>query len=686
MATQSNTPMIIPAKSQEGIVNFIQQCVNLHNSQWNMKDQMREVDLAYMREKDLSQEQYQAANANKRGDPTKFQNITVPVVMPQVESAVTYQSAVFLQGHPIFGVTSSPQFIDEAVQMETVIEDQSVKGGWVQHLIKAFRDGFKYNLMAVEVKWDRQVTAALETDLGFSVKQAKPKEVVWEGNVLKRIDPYNLILDTRCSPTEVYKKGEFAGYVELMSRIALKQFIQELPDKLVDNIVPAFESGTGSAIGLTAGNYYTPELNPKALIPAQDRSQFNWLNWAGIAGADQKIAYKDMYEVTTLYARILPSDFKLRVPSQNTPQVWKFIIVNNSVLLYAERQTNAHGFLPILIGQPGEDGLDYQTKSLATNVQPIQEITTAMWNSVIAARRRAISDRGIFDPSRIDSAHINSDNPAAKIPVRPSAYGKNVAEAYFPIPFRDDQSGLMMQETQSLLQMANVISGQNPARQGQFVKGNKTLHEFQTVMNNANGRDQLCSMLLEAQFFTPMKEILKINILQYQGGISLYNRDMQQEVEIDPVKLRKAVLEFKISDGLTPAEKLINADTLQMAMQAIGSNQILSQRYNLGPLFSYLIKTQGGNITAFEKTEQQLAYEQAMAQWQQMVTQVMETLKGVEPQQIQELLKSIPPQPTPDQFGYKPAGEDPYSAAAPKVENRIYNIQNRVSNQNQQSQ
>lgn len=686
MATQQNTPMLIPSKAQDGIVNFIQQCVNLHNAQWNMKDQMREVDLAYMREKDLTREQSLASNANRQGDATKYQNITVPVVMPQVEAAVTYQSAVFLQGHPIFGVTSSPQFIDEAVQMETVIEDQSVKGGWVQHLIKSFRHGFKYNLMAVEVKWDRQVTAALETDLGFSVTQAKPKEVVWEGNVLRSIDPYNLILDTRCSPTEIYKKGEFAGYIELMSRIALKQFIQELPDKLVDNVVPAFESGTGSAIGLSSGNYHTPELNPKALIANQDRASFNWLGWAGMSGADQKIAYKDMYEVTTIYARILPADFKLRVPAPNTPQVWKFIVVNNSVLLYAERQTNAHGFLPILIGQPNEDGLDYQTKSLATNVQPIQEITTAMWNSVIAARRRAISDRGIFDPSRIDAAHINSDNPAAKIPVRPSAYGKNVAEAYYPIPFRDDQSGILMQETQSLLQMANVISGQNPARQGQFVKGNKTLHEFQTVMNNANGRDQLCSMLLEAQFFTPMKDILKINILQYQGGISLYNRDMQQEVQIDPIKLRQAVLEFKISDGLTPTEKLISADTLQMAMQAIGSNQVLSQRYNLGPLFSYLIKTQGGNITAFEKSEQQLAYEQAMGQWQQMVAQIVETLKGVEPAQIQELMKSLPPQPTPDQYGYKPAGEDPYSSAAPKVENRVYNIQNRVSNQNQQSQ
>ena len=63
----------------------------------------------------------------------------------------------------------------------------------------------------------------------------------------------------------------------------------------------------------------------------------NWLAWAGLSGSDNKIQYKDMYEVTTLYAKILPADFNMRVPAPNTPQIWKFVIVNNAVLLYAER-------------------------------------------------------------------------------------------------------------------------------------------------------------------------------------------------------------------------------------------------------------------------------------------------------------------------------------------------------------
>jgi hypothetical protein len=305
-----------------------------------------------------------------------------------------------------------------------------------------------------------------------------------------------------------------------------------------------------------------------------------------------------------------------------------------------------------------------------------------MWNSTIAARRRAISDRGIYDPSRIAEHHINNENPAAKIPVRPAAYGKPVQEAYYPIPFRDDQSGIMMQESQQLMQFANVIAGQNPARQGQFVKGNKTLHEFQTVMSNANGRDQMTSMLLEAQVFVPLKEILKINILQYQGGVSLFNRDVQKEVAIDPIALRKAVLDFKISDGLTPSDKLVNADTLQVAMQVIGSSPQIAAGYNLAPMFSYFIKTQGGRIQEFEKSPEQLAYEQAMMQWKETVQMIAESLKGAE--NAAELMKQIPPQPQPQQYGYNPQQQGAAQTQQPtEVATRINNITNVIQNQEQ---
>lgn len=639
-----NLPMLLSTDSQNGIMEFYKQAVQTSEKLWNLRNQFERADRAYMREMDNTTEQQRATLSNIYGDPTKFRNIVVPVVLPQVEGAVVYQTSVFLTGHPIVASVAPPEFQDEAMAMNSLIEDQQTRGQWVGEFMNHFRNGFKYNLAALEVDWSRKVTASLETNLTVSDKEAIPKEIIWEGNTVRNLDLYNSFWDTRVLPTEVHSQGEFAGYMRLMSRVALKVFLSSLPYNT--NVKQAFESAVAGE-----GSYYkTPIINPNSFMDTKDvrAGEMNWMAWVTASKAEVKIEYKDMYEVSTLYARIIPSDFKIRVPSANTPQIWKFIIVNHSVIVYAERQTNAHEWIPVLFSQPLFDGLGYQTKSLANNVEPFQAITSALWNSVIASRRRAISDRGLYDPSRVDAKHINSDVPNAKIPVRPNAYGKPLGESYYPIPYRDDQSGILMQESQNIVQMANMVSGQNQVRQGQFVKGNKTQREFDTVMGNANGRDQTTSLLLESQLFTPFKEIVRLNNLQYQGGTTIYNREEGRVVEVDPVKLRKAVLSFKMSDGLLPTDKLINGEVFQQAIQAISTSPEIQGQYNIAPMFSYLMKTRGADLKPFEKSAEQVAYEQAVRAWQQVV---QEAIKGGATKD------QLPPQPMPQQFNYVPSNQ-----------------------------
>ena len=296
-----------------------------------------------------------------------------------------------------------------------------------------------------------------------------------------------------------------------------------------------------------------------------------------------------------------------------------------------------------------------QTKSLATNVQGFQDVATTHMNSITASRRRAISDRVLYDPSRISKAHINSPNPSAKIPVRPAAYGKNISESVYQFPYREDQQAASMQQISTLMEFANHTAGHNQAQQGQFVKGNRTLDEFDQTMANANGREQTSSILTEFQVFVPLKLILKLNILQFQGGTTVYNRDKQQAVEIDPVQLRKAVLEFKVSDGLVPASKLISTENFSVALQVLGSAPQIGAGYNQAPLFSYLMKIKGADLTPFEKSPEQQAYEQALGSWENLSITAME--KGVDPDKL-------PPQPLPEQYGYQPAQQTP----APKSE------------------
>jgi len=647
-----NTPMLVPNKSQAAILEFYRQCSYLMSSVWNIREHLERVDRLYQREVDLTTEHKRAQLANRYGDSTKFQNVTVPVVMPAVEAAVTYQSSVFLTGTPLFGVVADPHWINQAKQLEAIIDNQATRGGWVAEIMKVFRDGFKYNLGAAEVPWINEVVPTFETDPQFSGTSARPKETVWQGNKVKHLSLYNCIFDTRVLPVEIPQYAEFAGYTELMSRIRLKEFIARLPDKILTNIKAALESGSASSGSgdVTSSSFYIPQINRDMLAHIDKNASTNWEAWAGLTSTEHKIRYANMYEVTTLYARILPSDFALRVPSENTPQVWKFIFVNHEVLIYAERQTNAHSLIPMLFTQPLEDGLGYQTKPLSINVEPIQSLSSALWNSAIASRRRAISDRTLYDPSRVSSQHINDENPAAKIPVRPAAYGKPVGEAVFPFPFRDDNSGIAIQAAGQLAQMANIITGQNPVRQGQFVKGNKTQREFDTVMGNANGRDQTTSMLLESQFFTPLKYILKSNILQFQPQEVIIDKATGRELNVDPIELRKAIMDFKVSDGLTPSDKLISADAWTTGVQMIATSPQIGAGYNLTPAFSYLMKTQGADLSSFEKSPEQQAYEQALAAWQQAISSALE--KGVSAQQL-------PPQPTPQQYGFNPQTVQP---------------------------
>lgn len=657
---------IIPSRNaQKSLIEYYRSVQSLQNiTRIEQRTRLERVDRSYQREQDLTDEQQKAKRANRQGDSSRFQNMEVPVVMPQVEAAVTHQTSVFLTGYPLFGVVSSPEFIDEALQMQSIFEDNSTRGGWARELILFFRDGQKYNFAPIEVDWGNEVTYSVETNTAINLKEGTPKEVIWSGNRIKRLDPYNTFVDTRVPPSEVYKKGEFAGYVEIMTRIELKSFISELPDKIVANIVPAFESGIGGGGGTPGAtdassmSYYTPSINPDVSEQDLVGGGTNWLRWAGLPKIiEGKIDYKDSYEVSTLYCKILPSEHDLQVPNKNTPQIYKLIIVNHEWIIYAELQTNAHAYLPILIGQPLEDGLGYQTKSLAANGEDFQNLASAYMNSVIASRRRAISDRVLFDPSRITSAAINSPNPSAKIPVRPAAYGKDISQSVYAFPYREDQAATSMQQVSIIMELANQLNGQNRTDQGQFTKGNRTLEEFDTVMQNADGRDQLASILLEHQVFVPMKLILKLNTLQFQGGTTIYNRDKQISVEIDPVALRKAVLEFTVSDGLIPTNKIINAKSFQVAMQVFGSSPQIAAGYNQTEMFSYMMKTQGAEISEFEKSPEQIAYEQALGSWQSIMQLAIE--KGIDPATL-----NTGPQPLPEQFNYDPKANKPTPAEA----------------------
>lgn len=611
-------------EQSEAIITYATRAQELLFNQLNVRTYMTEVDKQYQREKNWTPEQLRARIANRVGDAHKIQDITVPIVMPQVDSATSYLTNVFLTGYPIFGVSSNPMNEDTALMLETIIAENSITAGWVPEIMMFFRDGLKYNLHALECTWDQKTVWKIETD-ATKPNSASPKKVNWNGNVIRRLDLYNSFWDYRVHPAELSEFGEYAGYTRLYSRTRMKQYINDMYGEISGKLArEAFESpqiqmNTGSG-GQTPFSYFQPIINPFPTLNSNNSMQgFNWDAWAngGNSNNPDSIAYRDAYTHTTLYARIIPKDFNIQAPGENTPQVWKFVIINGKVVISAARQTNAHSNIPILMGQPLSDGLDYQTKSFADNVVPMQDVASALWSGFLASKRRLVTDRVIYDPSKIRASDINSPNPSAKIPVRPSAYGKNIAESVYQFPYRDEQANSMIAGAKEAVNFANMINSQNPAQQGQFVKGNKTKREYEDVMGHGNGTNQMMALTIEAQVFTPMKEILKLNMMQYQQNGEIFNSDKRKSVQVDQQTLRQTAVQFKVSDGIIPTEKEMDTDEFQVALQTIGSAPQIGSKYNLGPMFTYIMKIRGADLTPFEKPPEQVMYEQQMEAWQQ---------------------------------------------------------------------
>jgi hypothetical protein len=613
-------------KAQTNICQYVKDAYTLWDSQ-SRRPYMAHIDRQYARRLDHTSESLKAQVAAFNADPTKFRNMIYPIIMPQVEAAVAYQAEVYCAGVPLFPVVTPPQHAEAGGMLETVLNAQAERGAWGTEFTKSFRDAFKYNLCGTVADWEIQMVPLA----GIPAKgEDNSRKVAWQGNVIKRLDMYNTFFDVRVAPHEVASKGEFAGYIELMPRTQLRMLIASLSSSLPQNVQPAVTSSRGGNFGK---KYHVPNLGTTIARGAAVTQQIDWMSHFNLRALDGRGndlgAVGEIFEVVTAYIRICPVDFGFTPAAATLPQVFKCIIVNWEHLIHFSPVTTELGDLPVYLSHAYEDGLGNATGSLAENIEDIQQLASAFLNSAIAARRRSVGDRAIFNSSLIDPRDLEGDSPVAKIRMKANAMaaGMKPSDAYFPIPFNDNISGTAMQDATMIERMGYGVGGQNPAKQGQFQKGNRSRAEFNSVMDFSTSRDRMCALHFESRLFTPVKRRLKYNVVQNQGPEYLFSRSSQKLVKVEPAQLQAAVMEFKVGDGLTPAAKLADADTLQVALQTLQAVPQLQQEYPMGEVFASILRAGGMDISEYRYTEEQRAYNQQLAAWQQQATLAAE--KGV---------------------------------------------------------
>ena len=604
MALDTNAPTTPTGKAlklsvaaQRTVLEFSQGVLTAHKAQNELRVKMDAIDVAYARYKATADTPNTGVDTRTVacGNIFNDDDVTPPLVVSQVDSYTAYLADVFLSGYPLFPVVSNPTNKKYAEQLETLLDDHATLGGYVRQLLLFLRDGVKYNYSAIEVEWDSidQFSTVGDFNAEDGRRIARKRKSFTK---IKRLNMRNVVRDTNVAVGDIAEQGDYAGYIEMISKTKLKRLLNKLTDSQdVYNADKAMMAGPS----YTSGNYVEDPLI-SAYVTSMGIGK-NGVDWdayldADKAGPRRGGSYGSMYEKFVLYARIMPAEFGISAPQKNTPQIWKFVIINGTIMISAKRIISAYDYLPILFGQPMEDGLGYQTQSVAEGEIPFQTAASTLFNIRFAAARRAVSDRAVYDPTYITEKDVNSKGPAPKIPARIGALAnKKLSDVYHQLPF--DSRGLenVMTDAQMIVGFSKELHGLNGPKQGQFQKGNKSVTEWQDTMAGSDNRLRLPALCLEHQVFSPLKSILTLNIFQYGDDAVVVSQKTGEIVNIDLAKLREQVLAFKIADGVTPKSKLASTDAITGILTLISTSQILQQQYGpmLPAMVAHLAQLQG---------------------------------------------------------------------------------------------
>lgn len=597
-------------KAQKAILEYLASAIKQHEDNEELRLKMAVIDKAYARYRELESES--CAQNGEGVDPQVIQqqlqdelgelresfiHVEIPLIVSQVDSFVAYATEIYLSGYPIFGIVTDPKNKKVGQYVEAMLDKHARIGRYRRELQMFFRDAAKYNIAPLMVEWDtvNHYQRTSQEDVALNDKPTiSPVSVGY--NKLKRLDPYNTFYDPSVLPGDVAAHGDHAGTVELMTMQKLRRLLNKLA---------ANERGMvfNQNVALSSTHSGTKIYNKKPQISEHvvaDKG-FDWDSYlTTIKSTKNEAVYGSKFEVSTLTVRAEPKD--LYLSDDPGEHIYKFIVVNQEHVVYIERLYTPFNYLPIMLGQPSEDGMGLQTKSIAEAALPMQKAASGLVNMRFHAARRSIVDRALYDRDMIDEDDVNNPNAAAKIPVKTNALTRGkISDAYYSIPYRDTASNAMLSDALVVSDWTSDLNGLNRAAQGQFTKGNRTQGEFQDIMSNSEQRQRLPVLILEDQVFMPIKQTMLLNIMRFASGEIVQAQDTGEELEQDVNELTNIVLDFKVADGYLPKAKLANTDLLTAMMAQIGQNPMLAQSYgnSLPAMFAHLASL--GGITGLDQ-------------------------------------------------------------------------------------
>lgn len=412
----------------------------------------------------------------KEKDPRKPVSIVFPYSYAVQDTLLTYLTLNYIK-EPIFKYSGvSPEDTIGTAMMEKVIQRHCKKSKVGLSLHTMFRDSITYGIGPVAPGWTvRRGTRKVKRSSGRlgnlgrlvgrqPVIEEDNNAILYEGNDLYNIDPYNILPDTNVSIHRI-QDGEHFGWVEETS---ITELLNRERDQEEYFNCRYLRHLVHTDAGLTSS--------------MSERASQQSVSEEAVQNVTSPI------EVVHMYLNIIPEDWE--VGDGEYPEKWLISVAAGEIVIRAQPLDLNHGMYPVAVAAPDYDGYGVSPMSKLENLYGLQEILNWLFNSHVANVRKAINDMFVVDPYLINLNDLRDPEAGKLIRMRRPVWGRGVKDAVMQLGV-NDVTRQNVGDSSWIINWMNNIVGTDESMMGALRSGGPerlTASEFEGTRSSSMSR------------------------------------------------------------------------------------------------------------------------------------------------------------------------------------------------------
>lgn len=483
----------------DGIEQLRRRCVRLLKmSRTSMADYYEEWD----RNLSAYQREYNADNDEDFIDETleRPRALTVPMTYAQIQTFCAFVFSLYNLGSSLFTYGSTgreDKKLEEVIQK--LMERDQRKNKMLCLLYQGLLNIARMNLVVTKVRWKTQKAMVkksspeVETDeltgmviAGEVQKSDWVSKLVYEGNEVVHVNPYNFFPDTRKEPLK-WGDGEFMADEYEFSLRELKELEKE-----------------GGAAGVKWVEQIGTEMWDKRKSHIRLPRVAQWME-------DGDRDDKDfMCWVSCMQLKINPKKYGLNSNMDFTVDAI-VQIVNDSRIISIDFPNAMHCGWVYDYGMFSPDDMAGLSDSLASAVDPMQELVSFLINSRALAVKRGLQDKLVVDMQAVDMNTL--EHTSGFIGVH-KTLGRFGVDTYVRQLSFNDKTAQHFSDANTVVGMIQTTTGVNENMQGQYSGGRRSSYESRATNAGSTGRLKMTAATLWEMWLGPLAEKMLVNLRQ----------------------------------------------------------------------------------------------------------------------------------------------------------------------------